>query len=92
MHLPRDPLGSFVDALDAAVAVREGEFGVDGGEVECEAVCEGVQVGEVGGANRGDPVGGLGVVARCWGRQLRELAREEGEFDHLVAGFGEFPP
>jgi hypothetical protein len=50
VHLPRDPLGSRVDALGAAVVVREGESGVDGGAVEFEAVREGMQVGQVGGA------------------------------------------
>jgi hypothetical protein len=42
---------------------REGESGVDGGAVEFKAVREGVQVGQVGGADRGDPLGELGVVA-----------------------------
>jgi len=52
MHLSHDPLGSRVDALGAAVVVWAGESCVDGGAVECEAVGEGVQVGQAasGGA------------------------------------------
>ncbi|GAA2941671.1 hypothetical protein GCM10010518_31000 [Kitasatospora cinereorecta] len=64
VHLSHDPFGSGVDALGAAVVVGAGEAGVDGGTVEFEAVREGMQVGQVGGANGGDPVGELGVVAR----------------------------
>lgn len=68
VHLPRDPFGSGVNAFGAAVVVREGESGVDGGAVEFEAVGEGVQVGQVTGANRADPVGELGGVACRWGQ------------------------
>ncbi len=50
VHLSLDPFRSGVDALGAAVVVAEGESGVDGGAVEFEAVREGVQVGQVGGA------------------------------------------
>ena len=60
VHLSHDSLGAGVDAL--------GEAGADGGAVESEAVREGVQVGQVDGANRGDPVGELGVVALRWGQ------------------------
>ena len=63
VHLSHDPLGSRVDALGAAVVVRESEAGIDGGAVEFKAVAEAVQVGQVGGVNGGDPVGELGVVA-----------------------------
>lgn len=75
VHLPHDPLGSRVDTLGAAVVVRESESGVDGGAVEFEAVREGVQVGQVGGADRGDPVGELGVVALCWGQANSPVRR-----------------
>ena len=51
VHLSHDPFGSGVDALGAAVVVRVGEADVDGGAVEFEAVREGVQVGQVDGAN-----------------------------------------
>lgn len=67
VHLPRDPLGSRVDALGASVVVRGCESGVDGGAVEFEAVREGVQAGQIGGADRGDPVAEIGVVALRWG-------------------------
>ncbi|GAA2662587.1 hypothetical protein GCM10010307_81790 [Streptomyces vastus] len=50
-----------------------------------------MQAGQVGGADLGDPVGELGVVALRLGQELRELAGETGEFGHLGAGFGKFP-
>ena len=56
VHLAHDPFGSCIGALGTAVVVREDEPGVDGGAVEFEPLSEGVQVGQVGDANRGDPV------------------------------------
>lgn len=68
VHLPHDPFGSRVHTFGAAVVVGESESGVDGGAVEFEAVREGVQVGQVDGADRGDPGGEFGVFALRWGQ------------------------
>jgi hypothetical protein len=63
VHLPHDLLGSGIDALGPAVVMGQGEAGVHGGAVEFEAVAEAVQVGQVSGADRGDP---LVELCRRW--------------------------
>lgn len=42
VHLSHDPFRSGVDALGAAVVVRQRQSGVDGGAVEVEAAGEGM--------------------------------------------------
>ena len=74
VHLSHDPLGSGVDALGPAVVVGQGEAGVHGGAVEFEAVGEAVQVGQVGGADGGDPLGEFVVVGLGRGQERGELA------------------
>jgi hypothetical protein len=68
VHLPHDLLGSGIDALGPAVVVGQGEAGVHGGAFEFEAVAEAVQVGQASGADCGDPLGELVVVALGGGR------------------------
>lgn len=86
VHLPHDSLRLRVNAFSAAVVVRERKAGVDGGPVEFEAVGEGVQVGQVGGPDCGDPLGEPGVVARSRGEEVGELSDEVGQFGQLRAG------
>jgi hypothetical protein len=52
VHLPHDPLGAGVDALDEAVVVRQREAGVRGSPVDFEAIGEAAQVGQIDGAGR----------------------------------------
>ena len=64
--------------------------GVDSGAVESQAVGKGVQVGQIGGPDGGDPFGESDGVAGGGGEQCGELPDKAGEFGRLGAGGGEF--
>lgn len=68
VHLARDPFGLGVDALGRAVAVGKCEGGDHGVAVPDQAPGEGMQVGQVGCPNLGDPtrerVGVVGVRSK----------------------------
>ena len=86
VHLALDHLGLGVDALSAAVVVREGDRRGGGLDVEVEPVGEGVQAGQAGGSCGRDPLAEEAGVARVRGQQGREGADEAREGGHLEAG------
>jgi hypothetical protein len=84
--LSSDHLGLVVDALGAAVVIRERECRRGGLDVKVEAPGEGVQVGQVSLAGADDPSLEPGLVFPGWGEHLSEGADQRRQGGHLGAG------
>lgn len=83
VHLACDPFGLGVDALGGAVAVRECERGDHGVAVSLQTAGEGVQMGQVGCADLGDPELEPVGISCMRGQELGEGPYVGGQLGHL---------